>query len=47
VWFGARRAAQVLHAGMHGRSALVRNRRRLEDPAIDYGGGLSKPPAEP
>jgi hypothetical protein len=37
VWAGARRAAQVYHAGMHGRSALVRNRRRNEDPPIDYG----------
>jgi hypothetical protein len=37
VWLGRRRAAQVYHAGKHGRSALVRNRRRLQDPPIDYG----------
>jgi hypothetical protein len=37
VWAGARRAAQVLHAKKHGRSALIENRRRLTDPPIDYG----------
>lgn len=43
VWLGARRAAQVLHAEMHGRRALVERRRRLTDPPVDYG----NPPPTP
>ena len=31
VYLAARRAAQVVHASRHGRSALVRNRRRATD----------------
>jgi hypothetical protein len=31
VYLAARRAAQTVHASMHGRSALVRNRRRATD----------------
>jgi hypothetical protein len=43
VWAGARRAAQVFHAKKHGRSALIENRRRLEDPPIDYGRTTERP----
>jgi hypothetical protein len=32
VFLAARRAAQVIHASRHGRSALIRNRRRATDP---------------
>lgn len=31
VFLAARRAAQVVHASRHGRSALIRNRRRATD----------------
>jgi hypothetical protein len=37
VWSGTRRAAQVLHAKMHNRTALIDRKRRHGDPAIDYG----------
>ncbi len=37
VYLAARRAAQVVHASRHGRSALIANRRRATD---------SRPPGE-
>jgi len=37
VFLAARRAAQTVHASMHGRSALIRGRRRATD---------SRPPGE-
>ncbi len=43
IWSATRRAAQVWHMQRHGRAALIGKRRRVDDPEIDYGGGLSKP----
>lgn len=47
VFLAARRAAQVVHAGKHGRQALVQGRRRATDPrpATELPAEWADPPA--